>query len=68
MAGTPQTVTVTGNLPLASADQAVFTDTITNSNPFGFSTKAKGDALIAEVNALRATLVAAGFIVGGSTY
>lgn len=67
MAGTPQVVTITDNIPLASADQAaVATTAVTTTTPYGFSTQAQGDALIALANAMRDVLVAAGLMKGSA--
>lgn len=51
----------------ASAAQAAPTvGTITSSSPFGFQTKAYGDALIATVNEIVATLTGLGLWKGGA--
>lgn len=50
----------------ASAAQVAFSDTLTSTSPFGFSDKAHGDALIATVNEIVATLTGLGLWKGGA--
>ncbi len=66
MAGTPQIVTVTDLIPIASASQALVTTTAsTTTTPWGFSTQTQADGIVALVNALQVALVDAGIIKGG---
>lgn len=49
-----------------AAQVAVATTASTNSSPYGFTTAAQADAIVALVNELRAALVAKGFIKGAA--
>ena len=67
MAGTPQIVTVTDLIPIASADQAlVTTAAATTTTPYGYATQAQADGIVALVNALQVALVDAGIIKGSA--
>lgn len=52
--------------PSGAAQAAVATTGATNSTPYGFTTAAQPDALVATVNAIRLALVNAGIIKGGA--
>jgi UDP-N-acetyl-D-mannosaminuronic acid transferase (WecB/TagA/CpsF family) len=49
-----------------AAQAAVVTTGTTSSSPFGFTSAAQGDAIIALVNELRAAMVAVGLISGAA--
>lgn len=49
-----------------SAQAAVATTAPTNSSPYGYTTSAQADAIVALVNELRATLVALGLMKGAA--
>lgn len=68
--GTTQKVAFHGSTPViqrAGADQAaVATTAATNTTPYGFTTVAQADAIVALVNELRAALVEKGLIKGAA--
>lgn len=49
-----------------AAQAAVATTGATNSSPYGFTTAAQADAIVALVNEMRAALVAKGLIKGSA--
>ena len=51
---------------VGAAQAAVTTTGSTSTSPFGFSAAAQGDAIVALVNELRATLIAFGLISGAA--
>ena len=52
--------------PSGAAQAAVATTASTNTSPYGYTTSAQADAIVALVNSLRAALVAAGIIKGAA--
>jgi hypothetical protein len=52
--------------PSGAAQAAVATTGATNTTPYGFTTAAQADGLVALVNAIRSALVSQGIIKGGA--